>query len=634
MTRWPDGSVQHAMLSFWIIANGTVKVDFENGPCNDRQELEHLSAEDMMSINYEFSASIELSHDGVLQTADARSMLAIGDFRYWLSGPICTQIIIEDRTSIAKWDSGFNGDSEPFHPIFVATFYPGWSGVKIDAIGEVANTEAWQDMEYDLAIRSNWQGDVVYSTSNFHHFAGTRWRKTFYSGPAPQSLVIDLNFDYIVKSKALPNYDQSVTLSEARIATLYKQFNQTDRGDLGGSAGWSKYFPMSGGRPEIGLVPSFYLNYLYTFDERLREVMLGYAAASGSVPIHLREGDTSKGAAFGRPVSIDARPTLWAGDGRGWQTTEDQVNPIGPVADTGWTVDKAHQGGFAYVPYLVTGDWYFLEELYFWASFDLANADPCDFPGGICRDKDLGYIPAMSQLRGVAWALRNVAEAAFAAPDGTPEKKYLEEKLTNNVAVHEGYYGILGTTTYNSRGWKFGRLLAEQYGDNPLNLPMVTGGVPFADVDSSQVSEVGSPWMANFLYITLGHIEELGYPVGPWKTALLGGLLDRLTHPDCNPYAIFAYRMPLLDKNGKYLQSCSALMNAYLPEVRSASKVFGGAGDVSNGYPFIAYAATSFLPGLQRNGREGKQAWEWIKPLVNTGLFNYDPKWAIIPRVK
>ena len=41
-----------------------------------------------------------------------------------------------------------------------------------------------------------------------------------------------------------------------------------------------------------------------------------------------------------------------------------------------YEADAAHQPGLAYLPYLVTGDYYYLEELQFWTMFNLFRTNP------------------------------------------------------------------------------------------------------------------------------------------------------------------------------------------------------------------------------------------------------------------
>src|SRR2546422_356980 len=114
------------------------------------------------------------------------------------------------------------------------------------------------------------------------------------------------------------------------------------------------------------------------------EVLEGNAAASGHVPIHLRESDASKKfddigsvSAGGRVVSLDARP-------------RDLPAPLVPLSQThGWVADQAHQPDLVFIPYITQGDWYYLEELWFWSAYNLRAGAPgtCYY----CRHDDWGY---------------------------------------------------------------------------------------------------------------------------------------------------------------------------------------------------------------------------------------------------
>ena len=74
------------------------------------------------------------------------------------------------------------------------------------------------------------------------------------------------------------------------------------------------------------------------------------------------------------------------------------------------TPDTAHQPSFAFVPYIVTGDYYFLEELKFWGNYNLINnlAQYRDLTKGLMKSE---------QIRGVAWSMRTIGQAAYILPD-------------------------------------------------------------------------------------------------------------------------------------------------------------------------------------------------------------------------
>lgn len=644
-TRWPDGSVQHALISFWFRPEGRrIEIRFRDQA--EGMDCGGLTAQQMLSGDYEFGAIIELEQNGRILRADAREMLAQGSFRYWLEGPICTQVIIEDLSPQRRHDLGWD-EHRSFHPIFVATFYPGWRGVRVELIGENAWTTALQDLTYTLRLRVGNPPMVVYERSSLTHYARTRWRKVLWSGPEPVDVNINHNLAYLVASRVVPNYDLTLKVPSRAVQAEYEQFLKTDRGELNGSAQWVRYFGTTGGRGDIGLFPRWYVRYLYTFDRRLREVFLGNAHASGHVPIHYREGLSGRRFlagrqedAFGRVVSVDARPTVWLFR-LDWRYTAqvDRIVPLQSLSEAhGWAPDLAHQPSFVFLPYILTGDWYFLEELYFWAAFNVASGDPCP-DQGYCRNGRWGIIPPEAQTRGVAWGLRTLAHAAFAAPDGSAEKAYFLEKLYNNIAVREGFLDIRDGRFYDpSPGsmWRWGRQVMAGNRANPLRYMDLNDA--YSDVGGFiGTARVGAPWMMNFVHVVMGHLEELGFPVDRLRREMALHLLGQLLHPDYNPYLTGAYRMPVLRApDREFFQDWASVRAAFPDTLRDIqSWPQKDEHDAEHGYPNILRAAVSFMATLRLNGYDGWRAWEWVQAHVNSRQqLMENPKWAFLPRLE
>lgn len=653
-TRWRDGSLQHAVLSFWVEWDGhPVIVDFEDRP----QPLagEPLDAGAMLSSRFDFGATLTItSRDGKVLTADARKMLERGAFRYWLRGPICTQVIVEDRTPARGFDLGWD-EYRPFHPIFVATFYPGWRGVKLEVIGENLWAESLEDLNYALEIRVGPPGrlSTAYTKELFTHYAMTRWRKVFWSGIAPQPVAIDFNFPYMISSQVLPTFDVTRKLPRDVLDAEWRRWQKTGKGDINDHGYWVKYFPSSGGREDLGLAPTWVVRYLYSFDPRMLDIVLGNAAASGHIPIHLRESATgrpylrgSRIDAFGRPLSLHARPTFTFLDlNFVWTAKQDRVRFVGPVSSGhGWVVDLAHQGSFAFVPYLVTGDWYFLEEAYFWAAYDVAHGDPNpELPYG--RGGDYGFLnPAGIQTRGVGWGLRNIGHAAFLAPDGSPEKAYFLDKLYANIAAREGQHDLRAGAFYDPHPgspWSWGRRLLAGGGPNPLRFQSYpsddrTNNAPFLfKAPPNGALRVEAPWTYSQNLLVLGHLEELGFPIGPLRRYLAVNLLHQLQDPEYNPYLSAAYVMPVVRASDqRFFQTWREVLQAWRPDHQTIRTWPGNdAGDVDYGWPHITRAAASFLPGIEDGDLQGAKAWNWIhKTLGNQPGQNANPKWALVPR--
>lgn len=645
-TRWPDGSVQHAIVSFWAdLPAGTSAVDFTDQAAGSNDGA--LGAEQMLSPEYGFGAVTELASGGLVVRADARQMLERGAFRYWLHGPVCTQVIIEDRTPARAFDIGFD-EEKPFHPMFIATFYPGWNGVKVDWIGEVDWTDKLTDMTYSLALKAGQPlaGAPVYSKPDYAHLGMTRWRKSAWIGkPLPQASV-DFNLPYLIHSRVVPSFDLTKVVSSKAIQSEYDAFSRGDRGELGGSAQWLRYFPTTGGRADIGLFPRWYVRYLYTFDPRLEEVMMGDAAASAYMPIHFREGldrkylKDSDETAAGRPVSVEARPSIWISR-LDWTTTtaEDRVRILQPLAKSPWSVDLPHQPSIVFLPYIFTGDYFLLEELQFWAAYNVASADPqtCRY----CRHADWGYIH--NELRGQAWGLRTLAHAALVSPDGSPEKKYFTDKVNVNIAVREGIADIHDGAFYDpspSSPWSFGRKSVCLDMPNPLRfmhcfLFPADPKMFVTEPDSPDaVKGMYAPWEFNFMHVVLGHISELGFPASTLQRTMALNLLHQLADPVYNPYLAGEYRMPVSGADGKFFTSWQAAARGWRPSYWSQHKWPGDSDyDVEHGYAHIARAAASFLDGICEGDVCGTAAWAWLNGSIRgLQLLNDNPKWALTPR--
>lgn len=478
-TRYSDGSLKHGIISFTttLRSNASVVVSFVSSvnpsSAGDKTATAAaaLTAASMLSFNSgAWGAQMQVSQASATRSPSARQMLRDGNFRFWLQGPIVTQVIAEDRTPARTYDFGWrcssncNGDysaatwandntNRSLHPIFVLTFSDGWAGVKEDFILENSWNGFLQDQRYKVTLLSGPNGGKAQYTSVGNstadgfgfipHYAMARWRKTFWDGSAPGAVKIDLNLPYMIASKVIPNYDTSLSVSRAAITSDVSEFKASDQGDINGHATWYKDFGTTGGRPDIGVFPTQYVRYLFTFDPNELNVVLLSANAAASVPIHWREADTSKYydaehtiSAFGRPMSVDARPT----DRLGYSGFPNAPSPLSTSHK--WNYMTSHLPNFSFIPYLVSGDWFYLEEMQLYAAWSIGALHPGDASWN--RKASWGFISNDVETRGQAWGWRDLGQTAFASPDGTPEQSYFLGKMNNNAAVMEGFYNITG----------------------------------------------------------------------------------------------------------------------------------------------------------------------------------------------
>lgn len=174
--------------------------------------------------------------------------------------PAAPQGIVDDSGMAMNVGAWYTGTSTfaSLRPSFILTFL-GASGnpVKIDFVMWNGKTTTGQDQNYSFVLKTGATPAQVYTSTGqifadsngiFDHPAGTYWRKTFWSGTAggaaPYHFRIDHNFDYLVSTKLIPNYDLTGAVKRDPYTdyTTWNSNTQTcpfgagigRRGDLGG----------------------------------------------------------------------------------------------------------------------------------------------------------------------------------------------------------------------------------------------------------------------------------------------------------------------------------------------------------------------------------------------------------------
>ncbi len=229
---------------------------------------------------------------------------------------------------------------------------------------------------YDVSIMDS-IGKVIYTKPAFLHYSHSRWRTTFWDKGADPKVDVKFDTNYLIATKAIPNYDRSVPLSTAQINTNYTNIVTNGSDPMG--KGMNTYTAMgtTGGRAEIGLETAFSSLYILSQDPKAKATILKGAELGGAWPVHYRDKNTDD------VVSINDYPYLGLfgtlGDSRNPITKKYEQAPACATSTGCKSIlqpDSAHQPSFAFVPYLVTGDYYFLEELKFWGNYDLINNNP------------------------------------------------------------------------------------------------------------------------------------------------------------------------------------------------------------------------------------------------------------------
>ncbi|UCG34033.1 MAG: hypothetical protein JSU68_05230, partial [Phycisphaerales bacterium] len=361
------------------------------------------------------------------------------------------------------------------------------------------------------------------------------------------------------------------------------------------------YMPTTGGRPEIAPYPTWTVYYLLTMSPQAKALVLANGDLAGSWPIHVRSRET------GRILTIDQRPTFWLDgyrDGQDKPRWKDDRHPPRPDGEK-LSPDIAHQGSFAYVPYLVTGDFYYLEEAYFWGNCCLLKTWPHQ------RKDAQGLLGG--QIRGNAWGLRNVADAGWIAPDAHPEATYFDQKIRNNIA--DRIRRMLGPPEYNKMGFWGLRTVKDARIHNAANPNWM----------------VNVPWELDYLTWSFHHLVELGYSdAAKPRDFLLRQRVGMLTNrSDFDPMLAAPYRCVVGERGPNGHVTFYEDWKKLGQENAKLSKP--GLPNYGNSYAYSARAAA--VCGIDGHFPRAAEAVTWLEEHLpdHSTVMARNPAWAIVP---
>jgi hypothetical protein len=601
-----DGSVRHAVISVLLPAAAKpqalalVKARPQPG-----MKVAPASVQSLLDAGFTASASATIAGQAWTASADKLLKQKPG---VWLDGPLVTEWLVS---------APLRNDKGAEHPRLSARFAIRWyrtlgkARVDVTLENDWAYQQAPRNETYDARVLI--KGAEVYAKPGLVHLNQARWRKTFWWGDVP-AVHIRHDTAYLIASRALPNYDRSLRISSVALAGLKSAWSGAKTEPMGVGLALA-YMPEPGGRSDIGLLPSWGALYLLSMDKRAKEVTLGTADLAGSWPTHFRDRRT------GRPVSLIHYPYMTIlgheGDTLNPRTGKQEFFPPCPndACKTPYSPDVSHQPSFAYLPYLVTGDVYHLEELEFWAMYDAFSSNP-----GYRQNIKGLFKP--EQVRGQAWGLRTLGEAAYIAPDADPLKADLARVLDTNL------------DWYNA-----------EYPDNPNanKLGLIVNGYALGYNNGTGTA----PWMDDFFTAAVGHLAELGFSKAnkllAWKARFP---IQRMTAPGACWMEASSYTLTVRDSSTSpfYTSMAQAYRASHPPEVarlacdsaelalalkRKPGEMSGYAGNTagfpSNLQPALAYAADV-------GGEAGREAWRRFMSRSVKPDYGTSPQFAIVPR--
>ena len=497
--RHADGSIKHAVISTCTAdADPARPVTLKMHPASRQPP----SASGKLTFPKGFSAEVVFRFpDGSERRADPADFYRKASqeaerftMNKWLEGPLVTEL------QLLGPPSGPKGDLDPdLLVLFGLRILEAGKSVRLEVVVESPWPDVPGNVPYDVAVSVGGrevmaQEDVGYwrhrmpywlkgKDRNLGHFAHARWRKVYWWGkrlPAPH---VRHQLPYLVSTGLIPPYDTNLAVSTERLDRSLKRWEQSPRGILENGIIMA-YFPTTGGREDLGPYPTWTTRYLLSRDKQAWQTVLGTGELAGSFGVHLRERSS------GRILSIDEHPG-YSLNPRG---TLEKIPPRQAAnrpyvlpATSPYQVDNAHQPSLAFIPYLLTGEYYYLEEMYFWANWCML------IQNAAYREKDKGLVTP-DQVRGQAWALRQLVDAAKIAPDEHPEKAYFDAKVRNNLEHYSRFVE----------------------GPDATPVGTYTRGASDAYVRGRSQEQrrkwlTLAPWQQNFLAWSLDHAFRAGY---------------------------------------------------------------------------------------------------------------------------
>ena len=426
--HYEDGTVKHGVVSLAVpkLDVATVLELRPADPGTNKPAADAAAAaQELLARDFDATVTIRFP-EGKPVTASARRVLEAGAAKavLWLSGPVAFEWPLSSAPADAE------GRADPDLTVqFQVRYYPDTGYTRVSAVIEKCSDVGGDNgLIYDVTFsKGKANPEVVFEQKDVHQPDLTRFRKLFWIGKEPAEVVIRHEARAMAAAGVIPQYDFSLKVPPQVIGQQWKNWQDPRvKKGLFENGIIVAYFGTTGGRQDIGPLPAWAAYYVYTMDPRQKEIMMTTDELAAGVPLHGRER------ASGRVISYETRPKLWFADGRGGQygTEKFRSKPAEPrvkePVKSIFSPETAHLPGFSYLSYVVTGDYFFLEESYFWASYMVLSDNPGYSKGRIYS----------GQLRGCAWGLRTVALTAGIAVDGDPEKESFSKRVEFTLKSH------------------------------------------------------------------------------------------------------------------------------------------------------------------------------------------------------
>ena len=428
---------------------------------------------------------------------------------------------------------------------------------------------------------------------------------------------------YLQATEQVPTYSARVSPTAPVAQALAASWTPLDKANLIYD---SDSMRSPGYQSSIGLLPQHDVLYLTCESPTTYGAVIRNGYASGRYGMHYRDEKTQRPIRFSQYPNLALALTM-SGFGDQGGSTRGQYTPTAtgtpPIV---W--DCAHSPAVGYLPYLITGRFYFMEVVQFAATFNYlgkGDADPL-------RKGALGLVQSCVgawQVRSAAWQWRTLAMALNITPDADATLK--NEFLASVQANIDHYHSTYVAQPNNPFGWVQG----ESYNNSG----------PYFD----------APWMQDFVTAAWGFSLSMGLPLPTaaatkmeaffrWKarTAVMRlGPANGFWYVNGAPYTLSISPVKVPDfatgKGPWYTTEAQAYAGTYATPQPWMSKVEGQLaaeampGERSmwgNLMPALSYAVRHGVPGAVA-------AWQRVTSASNfpalRDAFHTAPVWSVAP---
>ena len=328
---------------------------------------------------------------------------------FWQSGPLAVQ-----RRLVRSVPAEAVGGATSMRCVADVTIQS--DGVlRVDAWlrNDVAMRPGGGPAAYDVRLALDGRPALAATGLRQHHY--TAWGRSVASlpdgTPAPAPPHVRQDTERLSALGAIARYDLQTGVDEGHLHEFTAAMARPDWADLFSPRAIMQDMFAGGARPDIGQATRCQAIWLMTGDPRAATYAIGQAEASGAIPWHFWDQEA------GGWLDTRRWPELWT-DYRGRRPPTGLLQQVS--GDTGWAADTAHQPDLSYVPYLLTGRRAFLDGIQAQASWSVMSRPTNPLwgrgtQGGLAEGVNL---TRAAQVRGAAWSLRQIGNAAWANPAG------------------------------------------------------------------------------------------------------------------------------------------------------------------------------------------------------------------------